>query len=200
MFRIQIEISNVNYDSMLDIFMEQIKQQQQNGTLGGMKIPPMMNMDFLKMMPQETKDTMVASAMNAEQKRMIDMLEMFAAKSGQEMKINQLNIECVKEENCKIRVKLDVSSMNYQTAIDKIATLLIGEEDLKSVMGECYQETITVPDAAIYMKQQSEKRQEYFVLKSLSDKKEVIMQKIESMAEDNGMHLGLYNIRFMMQS
>lgn len=200
MFRIQIEISNADYDAMLDFFMEQIKQQQQNGTLGEIKIPPMMNMNFLKMMPQETKDTMVASAINAEQERMIDMLEMFAAKAGQEMKIHQLNIACVKEENCKIRVNLDVASMNYQTAIDRIATSLIEEEDLKSVMGESYQETITVPDAAIYMKQQDEKRQEYFVLKSLSGKKKVIMQKLESMAADNGMNLSLYNIRFMMQS
>lgn len=200
MFRIQMEIYNVNYDAMLDTFMEQIKQQQQNGMLGGIKIPPMMNMGFLKSMPQETKDAMVASAINAEQKRMTDMLELFAAKSGQKVKIHQLHVVCVKEENCKIRINLDVTSMDYHTAIDKITALLIEEEDLKSVMGECYQEAITVSDAAAYMKQQDEKKQEFFVLKSMSGKKKVIMERLESMAADSGMHLELSNIRFMVQS
>ncbi len=200
MFRIQIEISNVNYDTMLDTFMEQIKQQQQNGMLGGMKIPPMINMDFLKMMPQETKDAMVASAINAEQQRMTDMIEMFAEKSGLKMKIHQLHVLCVKEANCGIRINLDVTSVDYLTSIDKIADFLIEEEDLRSVMGECYQEGITVPEAAAYMKQQDEKKQEFFVLKSLSNRKKEIMKKLVSMAADNGMHLELSNIRFMLQS
>lgn len=200
MFRIQMEINNVNYDAMLDTFMNQINQQQQNGMLGGIKIPPMMNMDFLKKMPQETKDAMVASAINAEQKRMTDMIELFAEKSGLKIKLHQLHVICVKEADCKIRIIVDVTSIDYQSAIDKIATLLIEEEDLKSVMGESYQETITVSDAAAYMKQQDEKKQEFFVLKSMSNKKKVIMERLESMAADSGMHLELSNIRFMVQS
>lgn len=200
MFRIQMEIRNVNYDAMLDNFMDQIRQQKQNGMLGSIKIPPMMNMDFLKSMPQETKDAMVASAINAEQKRMTDMLEMFAARSGLEVKVHQLHIVCLKEADCKIRINLDIASIDYQAAIDKIADLLIGEEDLKSVMGECYQEAITVSDAAAYMKQQVGRNQEFFVLKSMSEKKKVIMERLESMAAGNGMHLEISNIRFMVQS
>ncbi len=199
MFRVQADIKNVNYDAMLDTFMNQIKQQQQNGTLGGMKIPPMLNMDILKKMPQETKDAMVASAINAEQQRMKDMIEMYSAKAGQNIKIHRLQVLCVKEANCTIRLNLDVTSMDSITAIEKIATILI-EDDLKTVMGEDYQENISVSEAVTYIKEQNEKKQYFFILKSMSNKKKMIIEKLESMAADIGISLELTNIRFMVQS
>lgn len=198
MFRIAMEIKEVNYDKMLDTFMEQIKSQQQNGMLGGMKIPPMMNMDFLKSMPQETKNAMVASAMNAEQKRMLDMLEMLAVKSGYSVQFQKLNVACVNEADCTIRFNVDIASMVYAPAIDKLVDTLIEESDLPSVMGDAYKEGISLSEVSEYMKQQDEKQQEYFVLKSMSDKKDILMRKIEHMASEKDMYLQLSNMRFLL--
>ena len=142
---------------------------------------------------------MVASAINAEQKRVIDMVEMFVMRLGYSAKVHKLGVACVNEAECSVRLVLDIESMQYQPAIEKICMALIAEEDLASVMGENYQEGMKLTEVPAYMQQQSDKKQEYFVLKSLSDKKQIIMRKLEQMATQKDMLLVLSNMRFMMQ-
>ena len=198
MFRIVLEIKDINYDKMLDTFFEQMKGYEKNGNLGGMKIPPMMNLDFLKNMPQDTKNGMVASAINAEQKRMIDMVETMAVRLDYPAKIAKIAVASLNEAACTVRVLLDVESMQYAPAIEKICMSLIREEDLPSVMGTAYQAGMTLSQVPDFMNGQTEKQKEYFVLKSMSDKKQIIMSKVEQLAAEKDMVLQMSNMRFMM--
>ncbi|MDD2971937.1 MAG: hypothetical protein PHE02_07390 [Lachnospiraceae bacterium] len=199
MFRIVLDIREINYDKLLDTFFEQMRGMEQNGSLGGMKLPPMMNLDFLKNMPQETKNGMVASAINAEQKRMIDMVEMLAVRFGYPAKIHKVAVASLSEPDCTVRLVLDVESMNFAPAIEKICMALISQEDLPSVMGTAYQEGITLSAVPEHMSQQTEKQKEYFVLKSMSDRKQIIMERLEKIAAEKEMLLQIHDMRFMMQ-
>lgn len=199
MFRIVLEIKEINYDKMLDNFFEQMKAFEKNGSLGGMKLPPMMNLGFLKNMPPDTKNGMVASAINAEQNRMIDMVEMLAVRLGYPAKVAKVAVAALNEQNCTVRVILDVESMEYAPAIEKICMTLIAEEDLPSVMGTTYQEGMTLSQVPAFMNDQEEKQKEYFVLKSMSDKKQIIMSKVEQLAAEKEMLLQMSNMRFMVQ-
>ena len=92
MFKVQIDMKELNYDNIVDKLIEQQKNQKENR-----KIPSFINLSLDKKLPQNMKNEFIAKALIGEKKKAIHIFETKAQNYGFRVKIKDMHAKCVKE-------------------------------------------------------------------------------------------------------
>lgn len=203
MFRISAEIASLDCDDALAQAFDTVKRMQSEGMLdnmpGGMKLPPFVNADFLKQLPQNQKMTMLAEGLNKEKARMIPMIQNVAAASFGQVIITDYLIETAGLKDCQVRVKLDVAQINPDAVLDRMIAEDLREEDIPAILGEHYDKNLNLENIGFYMHGQPAETKEYLAVKMMSVKKTDLMQKITEFAAGRNVKLSMGNLRFFLK-
>ena len=198
MFKMIIDIEDVNYDNLMDQMLGMLKEQEKNGTLNGAKIPPMPDSNLLKKMPQPMKNQMLVAALQMEKKKIIEMMEKLVEKVAGEITIQSFELQAKNEPGCVLRTAITIQTIDYLFVLDKILPFLTKEE-CEELLGEDANQ-IPQDQIATYLRERTTKEQEVFMAKSMRIKKDVMIQKAEEMVAERNAYLKIASIRFLVEA
>ena len=204
MFRIVLECSQFDCDKVLTNLLEMAKQMQNSGLLkhmpGGMKIPSFINASMITSLPEAQKIQLIGDGLSKEKGRVMPMIEQAIARGFGRVQLLDFGISYVGQEDCKVKIRLDIGEMDYDKAIDLLTEKILQEEHISDVLQEQYEESITMENIGFYMHGQLPATKEYLVLKSMSVEIAGIMTMLENLASSKELTLNIKNIRFMLKN
>ena len=204
MFRIVLECSQFDCDKVLTNLLEMAKQMQNSGLLkhmpGEMKIPSFINASMITSLPESQKIQLIGDGLSKEKGRVMPMIEQAIARGFGRVQLLDFGISYVGQEDCKVKIRLDIGEMDYDKAIDLLTEKILQEEHISDVLQEQYEESITMENIGFYMHGQLPATKEYLVLKTMSVEKAGIMTMLENLASSKELVLEMKNIRFMLKN
>ena len=204
MFRIVLECSQFDCDKVLTNLLEMAKQMQNSGLLkhmpGEMKIPSFINASMITSLPESQKIQLIGDGLSKEKGRVMPMIEQAIARGFGRVQLLDFGISYVGQEDCKVKIRLDIGEMDYDKAIDLLTEKILQEEHISDVLQEQYEDRITMENIGFYMHGQLPATKEYLVLKTMSVEKAGIMTMLENLASSKELVLEMKNIRFMLKN
>ncbi|MDD3367332.1 MAG: hypothetical protein PHP50_00395 [Lachnospiraceae bacterium] len=199
MFKIIMELASIDMDQMIDTMMTMIRQYAPNGMIGGMKIPPFFNADYMKNLPQQMKIEMLTKAMTMEKGRTIPMLEQLLQRVFGQVKIQDYTMEAIQGTEGILRMSVSVERMDTMQALDYLSDRYLHEENAGTLLGDHYETPFSKENCLNYMKNATEEDRLFYCLKLMSSQKTMVMQDLEQSAASKGITMQIANLKFLLK-
>lgn len=195
MFRLILNVKNVDYNTLIDMVSEMVKKNKDNPALKGMKIPPM-GFSMVKKLPEDKKNEMLAMLVNQDKTRTIQTLtSVIAARFGW---IRILNAEAaVAEEGVSFQV--DVGAYDFDRGIDLFFPKYLQTEDFNEALGDNEAERMTMGEFCQAVKELSIDDKEVVFLRSIRMKKESFLYDLECAMREKGISAHLSELKILVR-
>ena len=195
MFRLILNVKNVDYNTLIDMVSEMVKKNKDNPALKGMKIPPM-GFSMVKKLPEDKKNEMLAMLVNQDKTRTIQTLtSVIAARFGW---IRILNAEAaVAEEGVSFQV--DVGAYDFDRGIDLFFPKYLQTEDFNEALGDNEAERMTMGEFCQAVKDLSIDDKEVVFLRSIRMKKERFLYDLECSMREKGISAHLSELKILVR-
>ena len=195
MFRLILNVKNVDYNTLIDMVSEMVKKNKDNPALKGMKIPPM-GFSMVKKLPEDKKNEMLAMLVNQDKTRTIQTLtSVIAARFGW---IRILNAEAaVAEEGVSFQV--DVGAYDFDRGIDLFFPKYLQTEDFNEALGDNEAERMTMGEFCQAVKDLSIDDKEVVFLRSIRMKKESFLYDLECAMKEKGISAHLSELKILVR-
>lgn len=195
MFRLILNVKNVDYNTLIDMVSEMVKKNKDNPALKGMKIPPM-GFSMVKKLPEDKKNEMLAMLVNQDKTRTIQTLtSVIAARFG---RIRILNAEAaVAEEGVSFQV--DVGAYDFDRGIDLFFPKYLQTEDFNEALGDNEAERMTMGEFCQAVKDLSIDDKEVVFLRSIRMKKESFLYDLECAMREKGISAHLAELKILVR-
>lgn len=195
MFRLILNVKNVDYNTLIDMVSEMVKKNKDNPALKGMKIPPM-GFSMVKKLPEDKKNEMLAMLVNQDKTRTIQTLtSVIAARFGW---IRILNAEAaVAEEGVSFQV--DVGAYDFDRGIDLFFPKYLQTEDFNEALGDNEADRMTMGEFCQAVKELSIDDKEVVFLRSIRMKKESFLYDLECAMKEKGISAHLSELKILVR-
>lgn len=195
MFRLILNVKNVDYNTLIDMVSEMVKKNKDNPALKGMKIPPM-GFSMVKKLPEDKKNEMLAMLVNQDKTRTIQTLtSVIAARFG---RIRILNAEAtVAEEGVSFQV--DVGAYDFDRGIDMFFPKYLQTEDFNEALGDNEADRMTMGEFCQAVKDLSIDDKEVVFLRSIRMKKESFLYDLECAMREKGISAHLAELKILVR-
>lgn len=195
MFRLILNVKNVDYNTLIDMVSEMVKKNKDNPALKGMKIPPM-GFSMVKKLPEDKKNEMLAMLVNQDKTRTIQTLtSVIAAKFGW---IRILNAEAaVAEEGVSFQV--DVGAYDFDRGIELFFPKYLQTEDFNEALGDNEADRMTMGEFCQAVKELSIDDKEVVFLRSIRMKKESFLYDLECAMREKGISAHLAELKILVR-
>ena len=195
MFRLILNVKNVDYNTLIDMVSEMVKKNKDNPALKGMKIPPM-GFSMVKKLPEDKKNEMLAMLVNQDKTRTIQTLtSVIAARFGW---IRILNAEAaVAEEGVSFQV--DVGAYDFDRGIDLFFPKYLQTEDFNEALGDNEADRMTMGEFCQAVKDLSIDDKEVVFLRSIRMKKESFLYDLECAMREKGISAHLSELKILVR-
>ena len=195
MFRLILNVKNVDYNTLIDMVSEMVKKNKDNPALKGMKIPPM-GFSMVKKLPEDKKNEMLAMLVNQDKTRTIQTLtSVIAARFG---RIRILNAEAaVAEEGVSFQV--DVGAYDFDRGIDLFFPKYLQTEDFNEALGDNEADRMTMGEFCQAVKDLSIDDKEVVFLRSIRMKKESFLYDLECAMREKGISAHLAELKILVR-
>lgn len=195
MFRLIWNVEDVDYNTLIDMVAEMIKQNKDNPALKGMKVPPM-GFSMLKNLPTDKKNEMFAMVINQDKARTIQTLQsVIAAKFGA---IHILDAVGAVVPN-GIGMQIDVGAFDFDKGIDLFFPKYLKNEDFNEALGDAEASSMTVEEFCQSVKALPLKDKEVVFLRAIRMKKEQFLYDIECMIKSKGILARLSELKILVR-
>lgn len=189
MYRVIFELQNIDYDSLMVLVSELLKQQKDNPVLKGRKIPSM-GISMLKKLPYEKKNEMFAIAINQDREKTVLAIQGLICAKFMDVSIRDIIGAATKEG---LRFQADINQMDYDKAIDLFFGRYVTSEDFSEILGNENKpeemedlKSLTLEEFCENVKNMSEKYKETVFLKAVKRKQELFLRELEDFMNKKG--------------
>lgn len=195
MFRIILNIEDVDYNALIDMASDMVKKNKDNPALKGMKIPPM-GFSMIKKLPKDKKNEMLAMLVNQDKDRTIQTLtSVITARFGG---IKILNvIGSTTSEGVSLQV--DVGAYDFDRGIDIFFPKYLQNADFNEALGDNEADKMSLSEFCQAVKDLSFDDKEVVFLRSLRMKKESFLYDMESAMKEKGIYAHLSELKILVR-
>lgn len=195
MFRLILNVKNVDYNTLIDMVSEMVKKNKDNPALKGMKIPPM-GFSMVKKLPEDKKNEMLAMLVNQDKTRTIQTLtSVIAARFGW---IRILNAEASAAEE-GVSFQVDVGAYDFDRGIDMFFPKYLQTEDFNEALGDNEADRMTMGEFCQAVKDLSIDDKEVVFLRSIRMKKESFLYDLECAMREKGISAHLAELKILVR-
>ena len=195
MFRLILNVKNVDYNTLIDMVSEMVKKNKDNTALKGMKIPPM-GFSMVKKLPEDKKNEMLAMLVNQDKTRTIQTLtSVIAARFGW---IRILNAEASAAEE-GVSFQVDVGAYDFDRGIDMFFPKYLQTEDFNEALGDNEADRMTMGEFCQAVKDLSIDDKEVVFLRSIRMKKESFLYDLECAMREKGISAHLAELKILVR-
>ncbi len=192
MFRLILDVKDVDYNTLIDLLSDMIKKNKDNPALKGMKIPTA-GFGMLKHLPMDKKNEMFAMVINQDKNRTMQTLESVISSAVGYAKVLDASAMALADG---IQLLVDIGTYDFDRGIDLLFPKYMRKEDFNEAMGEDTADILTVDEFAKEVKSLSINDKEVILLRSLRMKKEAVLFDLENVLRQKGisLHFGEFKI------
>lgn len=194
MFRMILNVEDVDYNTLIDMISDMIKQNKDNPALKGMKMP-IGGFSMLKHLPTDKKNEMFAMVINQDKNRTIQTLaSVVSANIGA---IRVLDASATTMQN-GIQLLVDVGAFDFDKGIDLFFPKYLQEEDFNEAVGD----EVTCPNIDDFCRQVKMlpiEDKEVVFLRSIRMKKDVFLLDLENVMKGKGISLRLTELKILVR-
>ena len=195
MFRLILNVKNVDYNTLIDMVSEMVKKNKDNPALKGMKIPPM-GFSMVKKLPEDKKNEMLAMLVNQDKTRTIQTLtSVIAARFGW---IRILNAEASAAEE-GVSFQVDVGAYDFDRGIDMFFPKYLQTEDFNEALGDNEADRMSMGEFCQAVKDLSIDDKEVVFLRSIRMKKESFLYDLECAMREKGISAHLAELKILVR-
>ena len=178
MFRLIAELSEFNIDNV--------------------RLPKIPGLGMLMKLPANQKLSMIVGVLNTQKGQFLPKWQEAANQKWGYVQLLDYQVDQPADGSCLVRIRIDVGEADYDKAIDAIIPHLFEPQDAQKVLGEAYSGAADVPSVMAYLHQVSAGKKEFYLVKTMSVKKERIMRNVEQAAAQSAV-IGVKNLRFFLK-
>lgn len=195
MFRLILNVEDVDYNALIDMLSEMLKQNKDNPALKGIKVPPM-GFSMLKHLPTDKKNEMLAMVINQDKTRTIQTLQsVIMARFGV---IQILDAQGTATTN-GVSLQMDVGAFDFDRGIDLFFPKYLQNEDFNEALGDTEAAAMTMDEFCQTVKELALQDKEVVFLRSIRMKKDCFLADIESLARGKGISLRLSELKILVR-
>lgn len=195
MFRLIWNVEDVDYNALIDMVSEMIKQNKDNPALKGMKIPPM-GFSMLKNLPADKKNEMFAMVINQDKARTIQTLQsVITSKFGAVRILDAVGIATTNG----VGMQIDVAAFDFDKGIDLFFPKYLKNEDFNEALGDDEESSMTMEEFCQSVKALPLKDKEVVFLRAIRMKKDQFLYDIEYMIKSKGISARLSELKILVR-
>ena len=195
MFRIILNVENVDYNVLIDMVSEMVKKNKDNPALKGMKIPPM-GFAMVKNLPNAQKNEMLAMIVNQDKARTIQTLEsVIAARIGAVRILNVVGNAIADG----VQLTVDVGAFDFDRGIDMFFPKYLSSEDFNEALGDSLADDMSNSEFCQAVKELSLEDKEVVFLRSIRMKKDSFLSDMENAMKDKGISANLSELKILVR-
>ena len=195
MFRLILNVEDIDYDMLIDMISQMIKQNKDNPALKGMKIPPM-GFSMLKKLPMDKKNEMLAMVVNQDKARTIQTLQSVVSARVGAARILDANATTLVNG---VQLSIDVGAFNFDRGIDLFFPKYLTNEDFKEAIGDEDLEAMDMDSFCHTVKSLPVEDKEVVFLRSMRMKKESFLFDMENLMRGKGISLHLGELKILVR-
>ena len=132
MFRLILNVEDIDYNALIDMVSQLIKQNKDNPALKGMKIPPM-GFSMLKNLSVDKKNEMLAMVINQDKARTIQTLQsVITAQFGAIRILDTVGSTLANG----VQLQVDVGAFDFDRGIDMFFPKYLQKSDFCETLGD----------------------------------------------------------------
>ena len=195
MFRIILNVENVDYNVLIDMVSEMVKKNKDHPALKGMKIPPM-GFAMVKNLPNAQKNEMLAMIVNQDKARTIQTLEsVIAARIGAVRILNVVGNAIADG----VQLTVDVGAFDFDRGIDLFFPKYLSNEDFDEALGDSFAEDMSNGEFCQTVKELSLEDKEVVFLRSIRMKKDRFLKDMENAMKEKGISANLNELKILVR-
>lgn len=195
MFRIILNVENVDYNVLIDMVSEMVKKNKDNPALKGMKIPPM-GFAMVKNLPNAQKNEMLAMIVNQDKTRTIQTLEsVITARIGAVRILNVVGNAIADG----VQLTVDVGAFDFDRGIDMFFPKYLSSEDFNEALGDSLADDMSNSEFCQAVKELSLEDKEVVFLRSIRMKKDSFLSDMENAMKDKGISANLSELKILVR-
>lgn len=195
MFRLILNVEDIDYDVLIDMISQMIKQNKDNPALKGMKIPPM-GFSMLKKLPMDKKNEMLAMVVNQDKARTIQTLQSVVSARVGAARILDANATTLVNG---VQLSVDVGAFDFDRGIDLFFPKYLTNEDFKEAIGDEDLEAMDMDSFCHTVKSLPVEDKEVIFLRSMRMKKESFLFDMENLMRGKGISLHLGELKILVR-
>ncbi len=195
MFRLILNVEDIDYDMLIDMISQMIKQNKDNPALKGMKIPPM-GFSMLKKLPMDKKNEMLAMVVNQDKARTIQTLQSVVSARVGAARILDANATTLVNG---VQLSIDVGAFDFDRGIDLFFPKYLTNEDFKEAIGDEDLEAMDMDSFCHTVKSLPVEDKEVVFLRSMRMKKESFLFDMENLMRGKGISLHLGELKILVR-
>ena len=195
MFRLILNVEDIDYDISIDMISQMIKQNKDNPALKGMKIPPM-GFSMLKKLPMDKKNEMLAMVVNQDKARTIQTLQSVVSARVGAARILDANATTLVNG---VQLSIDVGAFDFDRGIDLFFPKYLTNEDFKEAIGDEDLEAMDMDSFCHTVKSLPVEDKEVVFLRSMRMKKESFLFDMENLMRGKGISLHLGELKILVR-
>ena len=195
MFRVILSVEEIDYNALIDMVAELVKQNKDNPALKGMKIPAM-GFSMVKGLPKSQKNSMLAMVVNQDKARTIQTLQsVLAARFGA---AQVLDVQGSATDN-GINLQADIGAFDFNRAIDIFLPRYLKNTDFNEALGDDEADKMSMDEFCRCVKELPLNDKEVVFLRSVRMKKNEFLADMESMAKAKGVSVNLTELKILVR-
>lgn len=195
MFRMVINVEDIDYNALIDMVSEMIKQHKDHPAIKSIKIPSM-SFSMLKKLPTSKKNEILAMVVKQDKNRTIQTLQsVISAKAGA-VRILDVNAVTLSDG---VQFSFDIGAYDFDRGIDLFFPKYLVGDDLKEAIGD---EEYEGRDIETFMQKVKEfplEEKEVVFLRSIRMKRESFLYDVENFIKGKGITLRLEELKILVR-
>lgn len=196
MFRMILDIEDIDYNSLIDMVSEFIKQNKDNPAMSKMKIPGM-GFGFLKNLPDAKKGEMFAMVVNQDKARTIQTLE---SAIGSRLGSVKLVDAGLKSEGANLQATIDVGAFEFERGIELLFPRWVLPEDYEEITDGEIVAAESVEAFTCEVKALPTDKKELAFLRTIRTKKQGILQELENILKQKNISVRLTELKLLVRA
>lgn len=195
MFRLILNIEDVDYNTLIDMVSEMVKKNKDNPALKGMKIPPM-GFAMVKNLPKAQKNEMLAMIVNQDKARTIQTLEsVIASRVGAVRILNAVGSAITDG----VQITVDVGAFDFDRGIDMFFPKYLKNEDFSGALGDETASAMNMQEFCNSVKAMPIEEKEIVFLRSMRMKKETFLYDMECALKEKGISARFPELKILVR-
>lgn len=195
MFRLILNIEDVDYNTLIDMVSDMVKKNKDNPALKGMKIPPM-GFAMVKNLPKAQKNEMLAMVVNQDKARTIQTMESVIGARVGAIRILNATGEAISEG---VQLTVDVKYFDFDRGIDMFFPKYLENIDFNEALGDESADKMSMQEFCQAVKELSVDNKEIVFLRSLRMKKEKFLYDLECAIQGKGISARFSELKILVR-
>ena len=195
MFRLILNIEDVDYNTLIDMVSDMVKKNKDNPALKGMKIPPM-GFAMVKNLPKAQKNEMLAMVVNQDKTRTIQTMESVIGARVGAIRILNATGEAISEG---VQLTVDVKYFDFDRGIDMFFPKYLENIDFNEALGDESADKMSMEEFCQAVKELSMDNKEIVFLRSLRMKKEKFLYDLECAIKGKGISARFSELKILVR-